>query len=135
MGLDMISGCVERARLQAVGRFRLVRLVAEQIAGAGSATGSGGDVSPSGEPDDGALAPVVDINSRHSPASEPRESAPSAAVTAELPIVDYDALAASQVVERLTTLSDDDLALIAEYESAHRRRRTILGRIEQLRAD
>jgi hypothetical protein len=51
---------------------------------------------------------------------------------AELPIPGYDALSASQVVERLAGLADTELAAVRNYEAAHRNRRTILGKIEQL---
>ena len=54
--------------------------------------------------------------------------------TDELPIEGYDSLAASQVVGRLGSLTDGELALIEAYESTHRSRRTILGKINQLRA-
>ena len=51
-----------------------------------------------------------------------------------LAIPGYDSLAASQVVPRLTTLTDEELDAIGAYESAHRGRRTILNRVKQLRA-
>ena len=50
-----------------------------------------------------------------------------------LPIPDYDELSASQVVGRLEGLLDADLDTVLAYESAHRNRRTILGKIAQLR--
>jgi hypothetical protein len=49
-----------------------------------------------------------------------------------LPIPGYDALSASQVVERLTGLARPELDAVHAYENAHRQRRTILGKIEQL---
>jgi hypothetical protein len=55
-----------------------------------------------------------------------------AAPAEQLAIPGYDALSASQVVERLAGLSGDELAAVREYEAGHRRRRTILGKIEQL---
>ncbi len=55
-----------------------------------------------------------------------------AAGSAELPIPGYDALSASQVVERLIGLDPDELNAVHEYEATHRQRRTILGKIEQL---
>jgi hypothetical protein len=58
-----------------------------------------------------------------------REAAPT---SAGLPIPGYDALSASQVVERLAGLGPDELGAVQAYESAHRQRRTILGKIEQL---
>lgn len=51
-----------------------------------------------------------------------------------LPIPGYDTLSASQVVERLAGLSSDELDAIRSYEGAHRNRRTILGKIDQITA-
>jgi hypothetical protein len=50
----------------------------------------------------------------------------------DLPIPGYDALSASQVVERLMGLSRAELDTVHAYESSQRQRRTILGKIEQL---
>jgi hypothetical protein len=55
-----------------------------------------------------------------------------AEASADLPIPGYDALSASQVVERLAGLPASDLDAVYAYEAAHRQRRTILGKIEQL---
>lgn len=49
-----------------------------------------------------------------------------------LPIPDYDELSASQVVARLSGLSEDELGSVREYESTRRQRKTILSKIEQL---
>ena len=51
-----------------------------------------------------------------------------------LPIPGYDALSASQVVERLAGLSPAELDAVRSYEGAHRNRRTILGKIDQISA-
>jgi hypothetical protein len=51
-----------------------------------------------------------------------------------LPIPGYDALSASQVVERLAGLSPPELDAVRSYEGAHRNRRTILGKIDQISA-
>jgi hypothetical protein len=51
-----------------------------------------------------------------------------------LPIPGYDALSASQVVERLAGLSPAELDAVRSYEGAHRKRRTILGKIDQISA-
>lgn len=51
-----------------------------------------------------------------------------------LAIPDYDGLSASQVVDRLGGLTPKELGSVREYESAHRGRRTILGKIAQLTA-
>lgn len=52
----------------------------------------------------------------------------------ELAIEGYDHLAARQVVDRLDGLTSIELDALERYESAHRRRRTVLGKIEQLRS-
>jgi len=49
-----------------------------------------------------------------------------------LPIPDYDELSASQVIERLEGLDAASLEAIRAYESQHRGRNTILGKIAQL---
>lgn len=52
-----------------------------------------------------------------------------------LAIHGYDALAASQVVPRLAGLSSEELEAVRAYESATRRRKTILNRVAQLQSD
>jgi hypothetical protein len=51
-----------------------------------------------------------------------------------LPIPGYDSLSASQVVQRLTGLAPDELEAVRAYEDSHRKRRTILGKIDQISA-
>lgn len=51
----------------------------------------------------------------------------------DLAIPGYDSLAASQVIPRLEGLNTEEISAIARYESAHRGRKTILGKISQLR--
>lgn len=60
----------------------------------------------------------------------PPEGTPDAS---SLAIPDYDSLAAKHVVRRLSGLTPAELESVRLYESAHRGRRTILGRIDQLR--
>ena len=49
-----------------------------------------------------------------------------------LAIPGYDSLSASQVVQRLESLTATELEAVRLYESANRRRRTILARVAQL---
>ena len=58
--------------------------------------------------------------------------APPPVVGDGLAIPDYDQLAASQVIPRLDSLTPAELESIRLYESAHRSRQTILGRVAQL---
>ena len=52
----------------------------------------------------------------------------------DLPIDEYESLAASQVVARLSGLTPAELADVAAFERAHRGRRTVLGKIERTKA-
>lgn len=51
----------------------------------------------------------------------------------ELPIEGYEHLPASHVISLLPELLPDELDLVETFERAHRNRRTILGRVAQLR--
>ena len=67
--------------------------------------------------------------------TEPATASPrirSSAAAADLPIADYDSLAASQVVPRLGGLEPHELDAVRAYELAHRGRKTILGKVAQL---
>jgi len=66
------------------------------------------------------------------PAAPSPATASSAPAAQGLPINNYDTLSASQIVPRLAGLRPEELARVRAYENAHRRRRTILGRITQL---
>lgn len=75
------------------------------------------------------------VQEKPPPAARPAPAAvaPSDAPAADaLPIPGYDELSASQVVERLEGLDRDSLEAVRAYESEHRGRNTILGKIAQL---
>jgi hypothetical protein len=74
-------------------------------------------------------APSASASSRQAGESTAASAAPTAAT---LGIPDYDELSASQVVERLDGLHAGELDAVRAYEEAHRARRTILYKIEQL---
>ena len=89
------------------------------------------DAAP--EPAASATAPAVTPEPPTASAGPPdaawRTEVPAADA---LPIPDYDELSASQVVERLEGLDHDSLEAIRRYETDHRGRNTILGKIAQL---
>lgn len=58
-----------------------------------------------------------------------QEAAPSAD---DLPIGDYESVPAINVVERLRTMQPHEIELIRRFEVAHRARRTVLAKIDQL---
>ncbi len=67
------------------------------------------------------------------PTSAPSRTEPAVGGGADLAIPGYDTLSASQVVPRLEGLSAGELEAIQLYEEAHRARKTVLTRIDQLR--
>jgi hypothetical protein len=79
---------------------------------------------------DRAAAPGAAAPGAAAPGAAAAEAAPD---VESLPIPDYDELSASQVIERLEGLDADSLDAIRAYESSHRGRNTILGKIAQLR--
>lgn len=99
----------------------------------------------SDEPDGGEHAAATDeqaTDRRIDDANGPREASETApdappgdvAVPAasELPISDYESLPAINVVDRLRSMSPDEIELVRRFEQAHRARRTILAKIDQL---
>lgn len=50
----------------------------------------------------------------------------------DLALPDYDTLPAIDIVDKLEHLTAAERSAIGEYESAHRRRRTVLGKLAQL---
>jgi hypothetical protein len=81
--------------------------------------------------------PAANSSAASKPAGESATTATTtttapAPAAATLVIPDYDELSASQVVERLDGLPASELDAVRAYEEAHRARRTILYKIEQL---
>jgi hypothetical protein len=97
---------------------RVVRSLIELVAGAG----------PVGEGEASDAATI-----RTAGGDAPAPAAGSAAVP-QLPIDEYESLAASHVVARLANLTPEELAAVRSFEVAHRGRRTIIGRIDHLLA-
>lgn len=94
----------------------------ERLAGRGAASGPPAEPESTGSHENGA---VIDVDFG--------AGAPSAPAAEGLAIPGYDSLSASQVVQRLAGLSQEELAAVGEYEAAHRGRRTILTRVGQLK--
>jgi hypothetical protein len=116
-----------RLREQVEKGIAAARKGAEAVLG-GISEGSGAGPQPAppvaAEPKQPASRPAEDETEK---ASE--DAKPSATL---LGIPDYDELSASQVVERLDGLQPSELEEVRGYEEAHRARRTILFKIEQL---
>jgi len=72
------------------------------------------------------------------PSAVPRPGTPTSAANGHVPevgslgIPGFDTLSASQVVQRLDGLTRSELVSVRTYETASRRRRTILSRVDQL---
>lgn len=123
----------ERAGERLLAPLRLVRSLID-VAGTSSV------VAPV---DDAVPTPVAHraLKQQHAPAKPRRRGAhdeddvvatgPSTEAD-DMPIEEYESLAASHVVARLEQLTPDELQRVHEFESANRGRRTVLGKIEQL---
>ena len=86
------------------------------------------------------LAPT-DASSDTPEASEPPAEAPTESMTtidapeaATLALADYDHLSSAQIVSKLDGLDAAERDTIEAYEQAGRHRRTILGKLDQLRS-
>ncbi len=72
------------------------------------------------------------------PSAVPRPGTPTSPANGHVPevgtlaIPGFDTLSASQVVQRLDGLTRSELVSVRAYETASRRRRTILSRVDQL---
>ncbi|MDQ1510810.1 MAG: hypothetical protein QOG50_2654 [Actinomycetota bacterium] len=122
-GVPMVRQRVEREVDTA--RQRAQTLLGS-IAGSDSTNGA-----PAARPEPPAPAPA--------PAKAPEATAPpvdtnGSPADPDLPIPGYNSLSASQVVERLAGLSAGELEAVRAYEASNRKRRTILGKIDQISA-
>jgi hypothetical protein len=111
----------------------MARKSAEAVLGGAddASSDAGDDVPPPARhaPSEPTAAPNPSAASQPAGESSTATAAPKAAT---LGIPDYDELSASQVVERLDGLQAGELDAVRAYEEAHRSRRTILYKIEQL---
>ena len=99
----------------------------------GSIAGSDGtNGAPAARPERPAPPPAP-TNESAPAATRPSDSIGSQAEP-DLPIPGYNSLSASQVVQRLAGLSPAELDAVRAYETSNRKRRTILGKIDQISA-
>lgn len=91
---------------------------------------------PSGEPAVQPAAPerTVDVEPVDEPVAEQGSPSSDAPDADALALADYDHLSSAQVVSKLVGLDGPELDAIEAYERSGRHRRTILGKIEQLRS-
>jgi len=126
---ELVPKLAERGRNQ----FALLKVVGQFVINKGRADA---DSKLKPKPPASTVTPPASAVPRTPPATRPRTTATAAAssttTAAALPINNYDTLSASQIVPRLAGLRPEELARVRSYENAHRRRRTILGRIAQL---
>lgn len=100
----------------------------------GSIAGSDGtNGAPAARPEPPAPAPAPP-KAKAPVATAPAADSNGAQADADLPIPGYNSLSASQVVERLAGLSPAELGAVRAYEASNRKRRTILGKIDQISA-
>ena len=120
---------LERMQSQAQRQAQAVLVELGLVGGESGSTAT----SPAAPPAPASPSPLI----RSASAAEATEQVvpQASAASAGLAIADYDALAASQVIPRLNGLGADEMEAVRRYESGHRARKTILGRIAQLQGD
>jgi hypothetical protein len=151
-GHHRVEGQVHTARLVGqfavqMGRQKVEEWTRGPSPGPGSAgrsassAGSGEEESLGAGPDATPVAPAVQDPAPEASAATPSPTHTTASsnggprhVGAQLAIPGYDALSASQVVQRLDGLSATELQDVRAHELDTRRRRTILSRVDQLLA-
>jgi hypothetical protein len=132
---ERIPPTLDRGRRSAAQRLVLARAIGKMVA-------EQGERQLRRRFDPAVVAPVDSIDAPPTAPSRPTTdtaaapvAAPVVSIAAEaLPIDDYESLAASHVVARLASLTPDERDVVARFETANRNRRTILGRLDQLRA-
>jgi hypothetical protein len=122
-------------RLEQAGEtMNSLRAVTDRLDGRGAPAASTTAASPAPAPAaPPAPAPAPVVTPPPAPGAPTPPPAPAPPVDG-LAIPGYDALSASQVVQRLAGLSGSELEDVRAYEAATRGRKTILHRVEQLRA-
>lgn len=90
-------------------------------------------LAPAPRPKPRADEPSPTISAPQTLLNEPASPAP-APPAADLAIPGYDALSASQVVQRLAGLSSAELEQVRAYEAATRGRKTVVNKISQLQS-
>ncbi|MDA8294400.1 MAG: hypothetical protein M0040_08610 [Actinomycetota bacterium] len=114
-------------RVEQAPAANVVAPVDRDAGGAGDATGRAGDAT--GRTVGAAGSAAAAAKAAHEP------GASHVPPVGSLAIPGFDTLSASQVVPRLDGLGRADLVAVRAYEAAHRRRRTVLGRVDQLLAE
>ncbi|HEX2062986.1 MAG TPA: hypothetical protein VHE80_01055 [Acidimicrobiales bacterium] len=138
---EQMPGLVEQGRRRASGQVTVARMVGQLAVNQGQRQAQRWlqetmdrlvQQAPDG-PQTGGAATVAEPPP--SPPATPGQPAPSPSPSpADLAIPGYDALSASQVVQRLAGLSPQELEAVRAYEAATRARRTVLGRVAQLQS-
>ncbi len=142
IGKLVVDQSVRQLRRRATSDIRSVFPYAEHVVEPSpSATEPGGPAAEgTAEPTAGRVAEPVAEGPSKGPSkglSDGSPEGPSAATNLaveELVLADYEHLSAAHVVAKLESLDQQERDAIELYELAHRHRRTILGRLEQLRS-
>lgn len=107
------------------------RLTPERGHGEPAASEPEPDGVPATAPQSAAVPPAAVALTDVQPADVQPADVPDVATLA---LADYDHLSSAQIVGKLDGLDDAEREAIEKYETAGRHRRTILGKLDQLRA-
>lgn len=131
-GVPMVRQRVER---EVVGARQRAESLLTSIVGSDVVNGTAGaPVAPVAPEPSAAPTSAPKVTSSPEARAEPANANGAHPADSALPIPGYNSLSASQVVERLPGLAADELEAVRSYEASHRKRRTILGKIDQISA-
>lgn len=131
-GCAVLTGGIRRIRHEVDRQIEADRELARRRRG-GSSTVPGLRTRPTGsrdaalaEEDQCESSDTIEVDDEHPDYGLP--------ISDDLALPDYDHLPASQIVAMLGDLDEDERRSIERYESVNRHRRTVLGKLDQLRA-
>ena len=120
----------QRPAARMIGEFAVRqgrRRFEQSLVGSGEDRSGGRTAVPGTVPEPGQVA-----EPESGQVGEPEAEQVAEPVAVDLPIANYDALSAVQIVPLLGELSPEERELIRAHEESHRARRTVLGKLDQL---
>ena len=131
--LESVPAAVDKARQQVV----VARFIGKMAVNRGSleVRRRWSDLvdAPVGTPDEPTTVVARTTSTRDLPAETTPNTGPDRRAADALALPDYDHLPAAHVVAKLRNLSQDERDAIEAHELAGRHRRTVLGKLDQLR--
>ena len=133
---DELPSAIASGRQQAENRVQVARFVGQMAVTYGKAEVDRRLQQARSQPPEKAPTPASSLpDAPAQPAvdgTDSRSAVVAAVANVNPPFADYDALPASQIVQRINRLSNEEIAQLVAYEQSNRARRTVLAKAEQV---